>query len=238
MSEPEQDTETPDSSGSGGGGGGEFIIVEHTADPNGPPAPDAQLTAVDRLVIFRIALAEFSLRVERITATDWDRPTPCPDWTVADLLRHMIDEHRWAPPLLRGDDLDAAGEQVAEVSADEDLIGAWLAAAAESSDAFSRDGVLDGQVALSRGSTPTTEYLAEMTADLAVHGWDLARGLGQDGQLPDSVARPVWEWFTESGDLSGSGMFGPPLPVDSDASYSDRLIGLSGRDRYWSSSPA
>lgn len=212
----------------------QFIIVEHTADPNGPPAPDAQLTVTDRLLIFRMALAEFSLRVEKIIHTDWRRPTPCSSWTVADLLKHMIDEHRWAPLLLSGEDLETAGSHVAEIADGEDLIGSWLAAATESSEAFGRDGALDGQVALSRGSTPTTEYIAEMTADLAVHGWDLARGLGQDGQVPDAVARPVWAWFDEYGDLSDSGEFGPPVEVDRDASFGDRLIGLSGRDRYWS----
>ena len=216
----------------------DLVIVEHTADPNGPPAPDAQLSNIDRLLVFRVALAEFSLRVEKIINTDWRRPTPCPDWTVADLLRHMVDEHRWAPPLLAGDDLESAGKKVAQIADGEDLIGSWLTAATESSEAFGRDGVLDGQVALSRGSTPATDYIAEMTADLAVHGWDLARGLGQDGQVPDAVARPVWEWFEETGDLSGSGVFGPPVPVDADASFSDRLIGLSGRDRYWSAPSA
>ena len=121
----------------------------------------------------------------------------------------MIDEHRWAPPLLAGDDLDTAQAKVAEVAGDSDLISAWLAASTASSEAFGADGVLDATVALSRGSTPTTDYLAEMTCDLAVHGWDLARGLGQDAQLPDSIARPVWERFREYGDLGGGDQFGP-----------------------------
>lgn len=220
------------------GGLEDLVVVEHTADPGGPPAPDANLTVVDRLLLLRMGQAEFSMRVARIADSDWSHPTPCPDWTVADLLRHMIDEHRWAPPLLAGDDVDTARGNVAEVGADEDLITAWLEASTASSDAFGVDGALDANVNLTRGSTPATDYIAEMTSDLAVHGWDLGRAIGDNAQLPDSLAGPTWEWFREHGaELGDSGMFGVPVVVDADASYTDRLVGLAGRDRYWSPPP-
>ena len=56
---------------------------------------------------------EFTKRVHAITERQWDDPTPDSEWTVADLVRHLIDEHLWMPPLLHGLDLETAGEVVA-----------------------------------------------------------------------------------------------------------------------------
>ena len=34
---------------------------------------------------------------------DWSAPTPCPDWTVIDIVRHVLDVHRRALSLLDGE---------------------------------------------------------------------------------------------------------------------------------------
>ena len=33
---------------------------------------------------------------------DWSAPTPCPDWTVIDIVRHVVDVHCRALSLLDG----------------------------------------------------------------------------------------------------------------------------------------
>ena len=48
-----------------------------------------------------------------VTPDQWQLGTPDAQWTVADLVGHLVDEHRWAAPLLVGLDMDAAGTAVA-----------------------------------------------------------------------------------------------------------------------------
>ena len=86
-----------------------------------------------------------------------------------------------------------------------DLLGsdprrAWNRAVREATDAVAQPGAEDRSVHLSYGDTPATSYIAEVAADLTVHAWDLARGIGfactgaqtvdaqAAGQLPDPGA--------------------------------------------------
>jgi len=54
----------------------------------------------DWIALQKLAHDEFTARVDRIT--EWDRATPDPDWTVRDLVRHLVLEQQWIPPLLGG----------------------------------------------------------------------------------------------------------------------------------------
>jgi uncharacterized protein (TIGR03086 family) len=189
---------------------------------------------------FLAAQRVFTDVVHAVGEDDWHAPTPDTEWDVATLLGHLVEEHRYAAPLLHGQDLDSA-RMVVEGSrklpvdggVGANLAEEWDEAAVESSDAFSADGALDREVALSRGSTPARQYIAEMTFDLVVHGWDLARAIGRDVEFPPEVVEHVLEQAKEFGDLSGSGMFDKPVDVPDDAPALDRLIGLTGRDPAW-----
>ncbi|MFH8449745.1 TIGR03086 family metal-binding protein [Streptomyces fungicidicus] len=80
------------------------------------------------------------------------------------------------------------------------------------------------------------EVTAAVAADeLVVHGWDLARATGQ-AYVPDPAALAASHAFlraaAEEGER-GDGIFGPVVPVPSDAPLLDRTIGLSGRDPGW-----
>ena len=56
-------------------------------------------------------------RVAGCAATDWAASTPCPEWTVRDILEHVVGVHRVALALL--------DEAAAEPDAGEDAAGAW-----------------------------------------------------------------------------------------------------------------
>jgi uncharacterized protein (TIGR03086 family) len=193
------------------------------------------------LALFLTGSDAFTHRVHAVDEAHWDAPTPCTEWSVADLVGHLVDEHLWVPPLVDGLDLDSAGKVVAgtrklpaEGGVGANLAEAWDEAAVGSRDAWTTPGALDRQVHLSRGLTPAREYLGEMIVDLAVHSWDLAAAIGQSAALPDELARYAWEALSPHGpDLSGSGVFGKPVDVPESASVQDRLLGLTGRDPGW-----
>jgi uncharacterized protein (TIGR03086 family) len=85
-------------------------------------------------------------------------------------------------------------------------------------------------VHLSFGDLPAEEYGWQMTMDLLIHGWDLARGIGADESMDDELVREIYDKTVPMmGDLAGSGMFDPPIDADKDALPSVRLLALFGR---------
>ena len=199
--------------------------------------------ADDVVQLFLAGQRAFGERVAAISEDQWSAPTPDADWSVLDLVDHLVEQHRWLPPLLRGLDLESAGEVVAgsrTLPADGGVgsnhAELWDEAATAAADAVVEPGVLDREVALSRGVTPAAQYLREMTIDLAVHSWDLGRAIGFSDALPAELVDFAHREASAWGDLSGTEFFGPPVDVASDASTLDQLVALTGRDPSWSAS--
>lgn len=78
--------------------------------------------------------------------------------------------------------------------------------------------------------------MPNLTRDVLVHTWDLARAVGADDRLD-----PQWcELFyaalpADPGDLTSSGMFGAPVPVPDENDAQARLLACLGRDPRWRS---
>ncbi|MER6111135.1 TIGR03086 family metal-binding protein [Streptomyces hirsutus] len=176
---------------------------------------------------------------EGVTDAQLADGTPCPRYAVRHLLGHLAglsvafrDAGRkdlgvttdtspdTALPDLRSgwrEDLPAVLDELAEAWRDP---RAWTG--------MTRAGGVDlpGEVA---GAVAADE--------LVVHGWDLARATGQD-YAPDPAALEAAHTFllaaaAEPGRDGGEGIFGPVVPVPSDAPLLDRTVGLSGRDPEW-----
>src|SRR5262249_62285471 len=67
----------------------------------------------DLIATFSSAQAAFTERVHAVAPDQWQMGTPDAQWAIADLVGHLVDEHRWAAPLLAGLDMDAARAVVA-----------------------------------------------------------------------------------------------------------------------------
>jgi uncharacterized protein (TIGR03086 family) len=188
------------------------------------------------LPMFQKAQRAFTDRVHAVREDQWSAPTPCEDWSVADLVQHMIDEHLWAAPLMHGQDLESAGKIVegtrrlpVEGGVGANLAEQWDEAITASADAFTSAGALDRTVSLSRGDTPASDYVNEMIGDLTVHAWDLGKAIGYSDALPEDLVAFVYEEVEQAGDMSSSGMFKPAVDVPEDAPTVDKLVGLLGR---------
>lgn len=157
------------------------------------------------------ALDLFGRRVHDILDDQWDHPTPCTDWNVRDLVAHLVSEQLWAPPLLAGETMESVGDALDGDLLGEDPVGAWEAAARGAREAFAAPGALDRTVELSYGPSDADHYCGQMTTDLIIHAWDLARGIGATEHLPaELVAFADRETAPYADDLSGSGVFAPP----------------------------
>jgi len=56
----------------------------------------------DLIATFSRAQAAFTERVHAVAPDQWQLGTPDTQWAVADLVGHLVDEHRWATPLPSG----------------------------------------------------------------------------------------------------------------------------------------
>jgi len=169
--------------------------------------------------------------VRQIGPGQWDLPTPCTDWTVRDLVAHIVSEARWTPPLLAGLTIEEVGDAL-----DGDLLGADpIAACTEAIDIAleSARGPAIGErcVQLSFGVTPAQEYLRQLTADYLIHGWDLATALGVDHRLDPELVSAIGGWFLGQQDgYRAAGAVAEPITVGPDGDPQVRLLAMFGRD--------
>ncbi len=174
------------------------------------------------------AAKEFGSRVLDIPEDGWDRPTPCGEWTVRDLVGHLVAEHLWAVELLEGATVGQVGDRFDGDVLHEDPKKSWTRAINDSMDAWAVAGV-DDTVQLSSGERPVDSYAEEMLLDLAVHAWDLARAVGLREDLGDDMVDHVLTYArAHAGELSGSGLFHDPVPVASQDPQA-QLLALLGR---------
>ncbi|MCW2811190.1 MAG: hypothetical protein JWP61_1648 [Friedmanniella sp.] len=165
-----------------------------------------------------------------VTPDDYGRPTPCEDWTVLQLVDHVVVGNLWAALILGGMDGRAAFDEVLARELASDRRAEGTAAAARQEAAFTA-ATPETLVSHRAGPMPARFFLGLRTADVVVHTWDLCRAVGAPEDIPAELvtaALPPFEAQRER--LVGSGLFGrgadgaPPAGSDQ-----ERLLHLTGR---------
>jgi uncharacterized protein (TIGR03086 family) len=179
--------------------------------------------------MYRRSVEDFGQRVMAIGAGDWAQPTPCADWSVRDLVRHLVYEELWAPPLLAGATVAEIGDRFEGDILGDDPQVAWKEAAAAAL-AAATDDSLGRTVHLSFGDFPGREYLGQLTADHVIHAWDLARGIGADERLAPDLVQFVYDFMVPQAEQwAAAGVFAPAVSVPDDADVQTKLLALTGR---------
>ena len=144
----------------------------------------------------------------------WDRRSPCDAWDARGVLEHVIGFHDvllLRPLGLKPDRPRGDPETRWELTY----------------------GQLEKAFELDIGSD-VVAMLPNVTRDVLVHTWDLARAVGADDRLD-----PRWcELFyaalpTDTAALSVSGMFDTPVAVGDQADMQSKLLARLGRDPSW-----
>lgn len=183
--------------------------------------------------------------VQRVATSDLERPTPCGDWNLLELLAHMTAQHRGFAAAAHGAGADPA---VWETSAVIDAVAAdpaetYGAAACELLAAVAEDEALAAPFALpdfGKGAVfPFEQAIGFHFIDYVVHGWDVARAIRAPFTLPDNVidAALVLGLQVPGGDYrtGASAPFGPALDQAPDGTGFDRLLRHLGRSPAWGS---
>jgi uncharacterized protein (TIGR03086 family) len=180
--------------------------------------------------LYRKASDQFGEKVKNIRDDQWNGPTPCTEWDVRALVQHLVSENAWISPILAGKTIDEVGDSLSGDLLGEDPEAAWQARAGEAWAAVDADGALDGVVHISRGDVPGGEYVFEVVADLAIHGWDLARAIGADDTIDPELLEAVYPYYEPLVSLmKASGAYGPAVEAAPDADQQTKLLAMLGR---------
>jgi uncharacterized protein (TIGR03086 family) len=186
-----------------------------------------------QLVDFGPATATMAKVLAGIDDGDLAGATPCPAYSVADLVDHVAgltlaftaaarkQPRAGQAPAGNGSRLQPGWRE---------RIGADLGGLAEAwRDPASHEGfTMAGPIEM---PAPVAALVA--LDELVVHAWDLARATGQR-YAPDSAAVAACSAWVEGFEVpADGGPFGPPVPVPADAPAIDRLIGRTGRHPAW-----
>ncbi|MFJ6196657.1 TIGR03086 family metal-binding protein [Micromonospora sp. NPDC092111] len=167
--------------------------------------------------------------VRAITDDQFDLPTPCPDYTVRDLLNHLYEVTVNFQRL-------AAGRAVDWSAKPDHLTEGWrdrFAADTERLAAAWADPASEQGVSAGMGLPQATVGLMAV-ADLTVHGWDLARATGQPYRPAPETVGALHGFMDEMGPTGRQmGAFGAEVPTGADGTELDRLLGRMGRDPDW-----
>ena len=179
---------------------------------------------------YREIAGRFTQVVEGVPGDGWSRPSPVPEWTARDVVRHLVE---WFPGFLEG----GTGVVLPQgPDVDDDPVAAWRTMS---------DGVqalLDDPA--SAETTLRNPHIGEMplpvavsrffTADVFMHTWDLARATGQDETLDPERCAEMFEGMQPFDELlRSSGQYGAKVEVPDDADAQTKLLGFIGRDPEW-----
>jgi uncharacterized protein (TIGR03086 family) len=187
---------------------------------------------MNQIALLRHAGAEFERRLFAVTSDHLLQVTPCDEWTVRDLVSHVVGECIMSVRLLHG--ADAGG---ATVGLDGDVLGddafaAFAAAASAERGAFEEPDAVGRIVHHPAMDMPGAQLLGFRIGGLTLHAWDLARGCGGDETLDSELVEAVWALLSPMTPfIAQTGVFGPGPSgeVGKDAPLQVRLLDLSGR---------
>jgi uncharacterized protein (TIGR03086 family) len=170
--------------------------------------------------------------VEQITDADLDQPTPSRDWTVRQLLNHLIGTLQLGRALLEDTTPEVAMGPggLPEV----DLLGGDPVKAyrlgVDGLLAAARPDTLTRMHATPLGDMPGAILSGFTTLDIAVHGWDLGAAIGRPVELDDTLASAVLAFAEQTiSDDTRAPRIGPEVAVAATAPVTDRLVAYLGR---------
>ncbi len=182
----------------------------------------------DPLARFEAAAAQAERLVTAVSADQLADPTPCPAWTVRDLINHVTTGNLlFAAIVSDGPRPDRSADHLGD-----DHVAAFRDSLTRLSEAFAKHDVLSGTYATPMGEGPGALLVSMRFNELVVHGWDLAKATGQRTDLDQELAEASLASFRAAPFLPrGEGKpFGESMPVAADASAADRLAAFMGRE--------
>ncbi|GIH79047.1 TIGR03086 family metal-binding protein [Planobispora longispora] len=173
---------------------------------------------------YRSLAAAFTAKLEGVGADEWGDPTPCTDWSVRDLVGHVVAMHE--VHLFQVD-----RRPLARPGVDRDPLGAFAVIRDQVQADLDDRGRAEEMYTGRFGRWTFAEGIdRSICTELVVHGWDLARATGQDDRIDPVEIQQVWATLRIIGhDVVRGMMAGPEVEVGPDADEQARLLAYLGR---------
>jgi uncharacterized protein (TIGR03086 family) len=184
------------------------------------------------------ATRRMAVLVQAVTDDMLGRPTPCPDYTLGDLLDHVCGLTVAFTAAARKEVGGDAPTAVAPSGDASRLAPDWrervVADLAELAAAWRDPAAWAGMTQAGGIDLPGDAAGVVALDELVIHGWDVARASGQPYAVDDASLELVHGFAAQvAAEGGGDGLFGPAVPVAEDAPLLDRVVGLTGRDPAW-----
>lgn len=183
--------------------------------------------------LYLYAIDEATRVVEVVQADMFELPTPDTEWSVYDLLQHMVYELAWTADVVAGKTIAEVGDKYEGNLLDGTPLQAWRHYGALTREAVE---LCDERATahLSYTNKPVGDYLLEAGNDELVHAWDLGQAISVPVVFDEQVAQILYKQaLNRQAELVKSGLFAPPLPVGDDANTQTKLLALLGRSETW-----
>ncbi|MBL1101836.1 TIGR03086 family metal-binding protein [Streptomyces coffeae] len=189
----------------------------------------------------RQALSLTGAVVSRVKTDHMRLATPCADWTMYGLLRHLISQNEGFAASARG--MGEPWSVWRDGDIGNDPAGAYEASADEVTTAFAEDDVLERRFALPEVGegfgVPGRIAIGFHLIDYVVHAWDVAVTIGAPWEPSDELttaALRIAGLVPDEGRGPGAA-FRRRNAVPDDAPPGHRLLALLGRDPSWMPGP-
>ena len=183
----------------------------------------------DPISLFRRAAALADATVSVVRPDQLGYPTPCAEWTVCQLINHMLTGNLLFVSLATGAPLpNRTANHVGD-----DHVASFRDSLARLNAAFSEPGFLSKRVPTPDGES-TGAVLANMRFnEFVIHSWDLAKATGQSTDINHELAERVLADMRVSPLLARvrgeGGPIGEQQPVPPGANPADQLAAFMGR---------
>jgi uncharacterized protein (TIGR03086 family) len=177
----------------------------------------------DQVDLFDRATARALGVMAAVTVDQLPLPTPCREWTVQDLIDHMVGGPDYLLAALAGRLPEPRSGSAAvdyRKAVDEVLTG------------LAKPGAGERTCMSPLGFEWTVrDAVAGTFMDTLIHTWDLAVATGQDGTLDPALVDSCVALFLPEMPERGraAGIVGPAVPIPDDASPQERLLAAMGR---------
>lgn len=178
--------------------------------------------------------------VSSITDDELGKPTPCPAYTLGDLVQH-VGGLALAFTAAANKDITEYNDREPPPGNADRLDDGWRTRIprdlANLGQAWRDPNAWDGMTRIAGSDSPGAVVGLVAADELVVHGWDVARATGQPYDPEPAVleaAQRFLAMFASPDAPAGPDVgFGPSLPVPDDAPLLVRVLALAGRDPRW-----